>query len=130
MYNKKSEKVKLIDFGSASLTVSAPYRYPRGTEYYVPPEYHLYRLYYPSPAAVWSVGCLTYCCLTASTPFLNTQQILHEEVQWTGGLVQDRARQFVMGCLRKKEGCRLRFEGLETHHWLRPSSELYIKTSL
>ena len=127
MYNAQSEKIKLIDFGSASLTASAPYRYARGTEYYVPPEYHLHRLYYPSPAASWAVGCLTYCCLTATTPFLNTHQILHEEVQYVGA---ERCRQFVMGCLRKKEGCRLRFEGLKNHPWLQPSTERYIATTL
>lgn len=132
MYQPIVERIKLIDFGSSSLTISAPYHYMRGTEYYIPPEFHTRKCYYPKPAATWAVGCLTYCCLTATTPFLNPSQIIHETVQWSLlRNVQEECMKFVMGCLRKKEGERLGFEGLKCHPWLQHTvTALFIRTTL
>ena len=61
LINISSHKIKLVDFGSASLYhKNTPYTHPRGTSIFLPPEFYKTGSYLPLDAATWALGCLVY----------------------------------------------------------------------
>jgi serine/threonine protein kinase len=64
-------RVRLIDFGAATLLNRTRFHDFQGTRLYCPPEWFLHSLYLGREAAVWSLGVLLYNMLNGRLPFLN-----------------------------------------------------------
>ena len=118
LYNPETKQIKLIDFGSASLLSESPYRYRRGTDVYIPPEYHNYKSYHALPAAVWAIGCLSYALLNGKCPF-NTVSHVQEytTLTWRKPTVGVLARHFTELCLKAAEKERMEFRHFFLHPW-------------
>ena len=125
MYHPETEHIKLIDMGSASILSPEPYTTLTGTDIYVPPEYYHKRRYFAKPAAVWSIGCVTFCCLTSTTPFNSIAAIVNTGPNWN--LLQNAedelSKDFVKSCMRIDEELRLKFSVLKYHMWLNDGIE-------
>ena len=79
LYNPKTDRVKLIDFGAAILLsgkTGTCYSTLHGTTLCLPPEAFTARCYFPLQSNVWMVGCVLYGCVTGRAPFIDTADIL------------------------------------------------------
>ena len=131
MYNPTGDKIKLIDFGSASILTKKPYHFVRGTDIYIPPEHYLTNKYYPRPGAVWAIGCLAFCCLSSYTPFTSINQIVHTGPDWS--LIahcMDASFDFVKCCLKTDEKRRMPFNMMRHHVWIVDSIEEFSNLEL
>ena len=80
LYNPKTNRIKLIDFGTA-LPLSKSLNYLRGTTVCLPPEAFLKPRYFPLQATVWAVGCVLYGCMTGRPAFLSPTDILNKRLR-------------------------------------------------
>ena len=118
LYNPDTKLIKLIDFGSASLLSESPYSFKRGTDVYIPPEYHNKHLYHAAPAAVWAIGCLTYILLNGTCPFDTVTEIQqYKTLTWRSSSVGVLAKHFTELCLKVDENERMKFRDLFLHPW-------------
>ena len=123
LYNPKTKKIKLIDFGTAVPLISAPYTSLRGTDLYIPPEYYLYKKYNPAPAVVWAVGCLSFILLRADIPFKNKESV--RDFKSLGDFkdcklaVGTKRVDFIKQCLDPDADTRILMGELLEHPWLK-----------
>ena len=117
-----THRIKLIDFGSASLYhKNTPYTYGRGTSILLPPEFYNTGSYLALDATTWAFGCLVYKMVTGYHPFRNRDEILkyNPRLPRVGVLCRD----FVRQCLAKGTEERMEYNRLAVHPWC--SADLY-----
>ena len=118
LYNPSTHHVKLIDFGSADIIPEDGYTSRKGTEVYIPPEWYYFKKYYPSDAAVWSIGCLAYCLLNGEKPYKNIREIFgNRRLKWKK-YVSGSAVKLVSKCLQYDPEVRAPLESLLESRWL------------
>uniref|UniRef100_A0A1I8B102 non-specific serine/threonine protein kinase n=1 Tax=Meloidogyne hapla TaxID=6305 RepID=A0A1I8B102_MELHA len=114
-------RIKLIDFGAATLLKKSRYQDFQSTRLYCPPEWFLHSLYLGQEATVWSLGVLLYNMLNGRLPFLNERDICTSHL--LGPLpfyvpVSREARELLTQCLNFDPFLRPSLEQLLTHPWL------------
>ena len=118
LYNPKTKEIKLIDFGSASILSDCPYKTLQGTGVYIPPEFYRSGSYHAFPAAVWSIGCLSYVLLDGFCPFNTQQEVLeYKTLSSTNLNIDSVSRDFITACLTIDPNCRISFQNLIYHNW-------------
>lgn len=109
-------KVKLVDFGSASLFKrNSPYTHARGTSIFLPPEFFRFGSYLPLNATSWAFGCLIYKMVMGYHPFVDRMEIASYTPRMTG--VGTFGRDIVRHSLEKDPAKRIQFEKLGDHPW-------------
>ena len=112
-----TNRVKLIDFGSASLhEPETPYTVGRGTMIFLPAEFFSTGKYYAEDATVWALGCLVYKMVMGYHPFLSRKEILDYEPR-VSKKVGPSCNNFLRLCLRKRPEERLVFGEMCGQHW-------------
>lgn len=119
LYNPRTKKVKLIDFGSASILTPQPYVAYQGTDVYLPPEYFLHQSYCPLPACVWALGCLAYVLLNGDCPFNTRKEVTEFKVVKWNTTPEEPARSFVELCMMGDPNTRLTMDTIINHPWLK-----------
>lgn len=121
LYNPKTKKIKLIDFGSASVLTTDSYRSFQGTDVYLPPEYFHSKCYDPFPASVWSIGCLAYVLFNGDCPF-DTRKDVEQftRLRWKRDkYTMDRPGvDFIEMCLELDVNRRIDLGSLIHHPWI------------
>ena len=119
LYNPSTRRIKLIDFGSASLIPDVPYSSYQGTEVYLPPEYFNYGSYSALPAMTWSIGCLAYVLLNGDCPFSTKQEVAeHRSLNFINPRLDQETKEFLRDLLTIDEDDRMTPEELIIHPWL------------
>merc|ERR1712062_786205 len=114
----KTEKIKLIDFGSATYLHDGLYNDFEGTRVYAPPEWIKYRRYTADGMTVWSLGVL-HDMVCGDIPFESDSQILLGLPDWSDNTVLSPELQaLIQGCLDTDPCRRLSLEALSSHPWL------------
>ncbi|CAI2361515.1 unnamed protein product [Moneuplotes crassus] len=126
MINSKSLKIKLLDFGLSSyFEESKKLVSPVGTPYYVAPE--VLRGSYGKECDMWSIGIITFICLTGAPPFQGDSlvdiyqdilkfNLVFNDTEWSQ--VSGCAISFVRKLLEPKICNRLCPERALRHSWL------------
>ena len=106
LYNPRTKQIKLIDFGSAMPLTTDEYTIFKGTDVYVPPEYWNNHSYYPFPATVFAIGCLSFILLNGDSPFNQKKDVkefdgdIEKLPTFTGNSLGEMEKDFLTGCLR------------------------------
>jgi serine/threonine protein kinase len=85
LINRFTDKIKLIDFGSAMYYFeSKKYYYTefRGTQLFAPPEWILFERYGAEEITVWTLGCLLYTMLCGKYPFKDNDEIVAAVIEY------------------------------------------------
>ena len=121
LYNPSTQKIKVIDFGSAGHLSSHPYTLFRGTDIYIPPEYYKTGRYHSFPASVWAIGCIAYILQTGDCPFQSVKAVTDfkklEQLNptLTGGTPR---LNFIGSCMNPNPEERILLSDLIYHPWL------------
>jgi len=120
LFNPKTNDIKLIDFGSASLYTSKPYTRFQGTDVYIPPEWFLQGQYSSSDAAVWSIGCLAFILINGDCPFRTVEDVKADlPLHFKNDRISSISKRFVRRCLRHLPKDRMSFKTIQESSWLR-----------
>jgi len=119
----KTEKIKLIDFGSATYLHDGLYNDFEGTRVYAPPEWIKYRRYTADGLTVWSLGILLHDMLCGDIPFESDSQIVLGLPDWgDDSRLSAECRDLLTSCLSTDPTQRTPLEELPNHPWLQPST--------
>ena len=126
LYNNRTKKIKVIDFGCASRISSRPYRSVQGTELYYPPEWFEKREFSYTGGTVWSIGMMTYMLLNGKTPFPSLSQEDFSprnfgKIKWRNRNISSLGKKFIKKCLRYKSYERYSMDEMCKAKWLRLS---------
>ncbi|KAK2812089.1 hypothetical protein Q5P01_000088 [Channa striata] len=113
-----TEKLKLIDFGSAHPIGDDVHSEFYGTKAYGPPERISSRgLFRARPAEVWSLGILLYSMVHGNVPFEENSEIVRGRLRFKTGL-SDTCRDLILRCLRQNPDERPSVEQIFSHPWV------------
>ena len=119
LYNPTTKKVKLIDFGSASILPTQPYTRFQGTDVYIPPEFYLYGEYSPLPATTWSLGCVAYILLNGDSPFISKNEVKQfKSLKFLNSRLDQHSKEFLHDVFILDEDLRLLPAELLLHPWM------------
>lgn len=125
LYNPRTKKIKLIDFGCASRITSRPYRVFQGTEDYYPPEWFDRKEYTYAAGTVWSIGLLTYILLNGKTPFPSRSDSddvspasKMKKIHWRRRHLSPMTKKFIKKCLRLRPKERYTLDDMMKAKWL------------
>jgi len=119
----KTEKIKLIDFGSATYLHDGLYNDFEGTRVYAPPEWIKYRRYTADGLTVWSLGILLHDMLCGDIPFETDSQIVLGLPDWgDDSRLSAECRDLLTSCLHTDPTQRTPLEDLPNHPWLLAAS--------
>merc|ERR1711874_772786 len=119
----KTEKIKLIDFGSATYLHDGLYNDFEGTRVYAPPEWIKYRRYTADGLTVWSLGILLHDMLCGDIPFETDSQIVLGLPDWgDDSRLSAECRDLLASCLHTDPTQRTPLEDLPKHPWLQASA--------
>ena len=111
-----TNKIKLIDFGSASLyDRSTPYTIGRGTEVFLPPEFFYKGYFYPIEGTTWALGCLVYKMVMGYYPFGSSEEVVDCKPRIVK--VSPMCRSFLKLCLVRDPLERIEYKYLLKHPW-------------
>ena len=82
-------KIKLIDFGAATLLRGGEYTESPGTELNAPPEWFAKRQYEAIPMTVWTLGLLLYIMVCDEYPFGNAEETCGGRLQFPETMSSD-----------------------------------------
>lgn len=120
LFNPKTNDIKLIDFGSASLFSSKPYTRFQGTDVYIPPEWFIGGEYSAAAAAVWSIGCLAFVLINGDIPFHNVEETKADRpLIFKNDKISSISKKFIRKCLMHLPKDRMSFKSIEGSSWLR-----------
>ncbi|KAF9227490.1 kinase-like protein, partial [Gyrodon lividus] len=122
----KDFKVKLIDFGSATMVDP---NHPRpfynlffGTTAYAPSEVLRKRPYQAAPAEIWTLGVLMSYLLTGISPFPTEQDAIDGRIvlsELPGKRLSNSCLDLMGRCLEPDPSLRADIEEVRSHRWLR-----------
>ena len=124
LYNPRSKQIKLIDFGSAMPLTTEQYTSFKGTDVYIPPEYWNNNYYYPFPATVFAIGCLSFILLNGDCPFNKREDVknfdgdIEKLPTFTAKSLGEVEKDFLTGCLRPCPHNRPNLPELVNHKFL------------
>jgi len=115
----KTNKIKLIDFGSGTYLHDGLYNDFEGTRVYAPPEWIKYRRYTADGLTVWSLGILLHDMVCGDIPFESDSQILLGLPDWSNNTVlSSDLKDLICRCLTTDPYQRIKLEDLSCHPWL------------
>merc|ERR1711936_617533 len=121
----KTEKIKLIDFGSATYLHDGLYNDFEGTRVYAPPEWIKYRRYTADGLTAWSLGILLHDLVCGDIPFETDTQILMGLPDWSETTALSTAlKSLIEGCLKTDPRERLTLEDITSHPWMFGATEV------
>jgi len=120
----KTQKIKLIDFGSGTYLHDGLYNDFEGTRVYAPPEWIKYRRYTADGLTVWSLGILLHDMVCGDIPFETDSQILLGLPDWSDNTVlSGECKDLLVSCLHTDPNQRTPLDRISSHPWiLGPSS--------
>jgi len=119
----KTDKIKLIDFGSGTYLHDGLYNDFEGTRVYAPPEWIKYRRYTGDGLTVWSLGILLHDMVCGDIPFETDSQILLGLPDWTeDNPLSSQCKHLLASCLHSDPTQRTSLHQIASHPWLLPSS--------
>ncbi|XP_058246937.1 serine/threonine-protein kinase pim-1-like [Hemibagrus wyckioides] len=116
LINQQTLEVKLIDFGCGDLLTDEVYTEFRGTIYYCPPEWILYKKYLGVSATVWSLGVLLYELVCGRLPFNTGEKIAEGKLKFPRRL-SDECCMLIRWCLEHHPENRPTFQEILNHRW-------------
>jgi len=124
LIDTKTNKVKLIDFGSGARLHDDIYTDFDGTRVYAPPEWIKFRRYKGDGLTVWSLGILLYDMVCGDIPFETDAQIKHANVTFRPELrLSSKVKDCIEQCLTVAQNHRCSLKQLLQHPWLNPQVE-------
>ena len=119
LYNPTTLRIKLIDFGLASVLPDVPYRTCLGTELYLPPECFNKGCYSALPAMTWSIGCLAYVLLNGNLPFSTRKEVTnHRQLKFRNSKLNQETKEFLCDLLIADEIERMTPGEIIFHPWM------------
>ena len=119
LINPRTNQIKLIDFGSASL-LSTTYNKLQGTDVYHPPELFSDGSFKSTDGVVWAVGSLAYILLNGDSPYKDVEDLKNDvPVEWINEKSSTSARRFVRRALRRRSVDRESLRLLRKSAWLK-----------
>jgi serine/threonine protein kinase len=119
LYNPQTRRIRLIDFGCASLMPDIPYSTFRGTKLYLPPEYFNSGSYSALPAMTWSIGCLAYVLLNGGCPFSTKRKVAeHTRLRFINRRLDDETKEFLRDLLTVNVDNRMTPGEIIFHPWM------------
>jgi len=123
LIDTKTNKVKLIDFGSGAKLHEDIYTDFDGTRVYAPPEWIKFRRYKGDGLTVWSLGILLYDMVCGDIPFETDAQIKHANVTFRPELrLSSKVKDCIEQCLTVAQQHRCTLKQLLCHPWLNPEA--------
>merc|ERR1712038_751943 len=127
----KTNKIKLIDFGSGARLHDDIYTDFDGTRVYSPPEWIKFRRYKGDGLTVWSLGILLYDMVCGDIPFETDAQIKHANVTFRPELrLSTKVKDCIEQCLTVAQNHRCTLKQLLRHPWLNPEADLESEANL
>ncbi|GAB1597543.1 obscurin-like [Argonauta hians] len=126
IYDEKTDKIKLIDFGFAKKIHNAPLKLNYGTPEFASPEVVCSEVI-SETTDLWSVGVLTYILLSGISPFYceNVADTLNkiENGEWNFDEeafqhISEEAKDFITNLLKKEPLFRLEIDDCVNHPWI------------
>ncbi|XP_048091084.1 serine/threonine-protein kinase pim-2-like [Alosa alosa] len=112
-----TRRIRLLDFGSASVLKEGQYTDIAGTPEYFPPETVLRGEYFAIPATVWSLGILLFQMLWGDVPFYNQDAIVKGTLFFPRGISRE-CRHLIRLCLTVNPKDRPTLEQILVHPWM------------
>jgi len=119
--NLETNRLGLIDFGSAALVKEADFEDFDGTRVYSPPEWVRDGRYQGEAATVWSLGILLYDMVCGDIPFEHDDQILKAQPVLPTSLSKS-LKDLIRKCLNLNERERPSLEAILQHPWMNTDS--------
>ncbi len=123
-------RVKLIDFGSASIIAKDPnkvFMKFKGTSQYGAPEIVGKKAYRGPPSDVWSLGVLLYTMIYGENPFATKSEILLGKVVWPWDL-EHSVKSLIEGMLTLDPDLRMSIDQVINHTWIQvKTQELFVE---
>ena len=110
-------RIKLIDFGDATLLRSGEYTESLGTELTAPPEWFTTRKYEAIPMTVWTLGVMLYSMVYDEYPFQNRAETCGGKLQFEEK-VSSNLQHLLKSMLSVDPEKRPKLEGILQHPWL------------
>jgi len=121
LVNDKTQKVKLIDFGSGAFIKDSMKTEFEGTRAYSPPEWIRCSRYLDNEATVWSFGILLYDMVCGDIPFETDEEICEAELNFKSK-VSETCQNLIRSCLRIRPRDRIDIGQVLSHPWLEEES--------
>merc|ERR1712066_1195152 len=120
----KTDKIKLIDFGSGTYLHDGLYNDFEGTRVYAPPEWIKYRRYTADGLTVWSLGILLHDMVCGDIPFEEDEQILQGLPDWTEATpLSSHCQDLLASCLNTDPNQRTPLDRISSHPWMSGSKD-------
>jgi len=117
----RTNKTKLIDFGSGARLHEDTYTDFEGTRVYSPPEWIKFKRYKGDALTVWSLGILLYDMVCGDIPFESDSQIKHATLFFRPEYrLSSECKDCIEKCLTVNVSQRISLAQLANHPWLRP----------
>lgn len=117
LVNLETNRIGLIDFGSAAVMKDTRYSDCDGTRVYCPPEWITGGEYSAVGTTIWSLGILLYDMVTGDIPFEDDEQIVKASLVFPTTLSQG-VKDLITRCLSVDESRRLTLEEILKHPWM------------